>query len=74
MHTRTDNFEHNSPNKVLPGGGGRSGTEGGRTRVTYFAEDVRDFVKEGYFFVPRYEVWGSKFPYNLRNIRGSDAE
>ena len=19
---------------------------------------VRDFVKEGYFFVPRYEVWG----------------
>ena len=25
---------------------------------------VRDFVKEGYFFVPRYEVWGSKSPYN----------
>ena len=22
---------------------------------------VRDFVKEGYFFVPRYEVWGVKF-------------
>ena len=21
---------------------------------------VRDFVKEGYFLVPRYEVWGSK--------------
>ena len=21
---------------------------------------VRDFVKEGYFFVPRYEVWGAK--------------
>ena len=35
---------------------------------------VRDFVKEGYFFVPRYEVWGSKSPYNARNIRGSDAE
>ena len=35
---------------------------------------VRDFVKEGYFFVPRYEVWGSKSPYNPRNIRGSDAE
>ena len=33
-----------------------------------------DFVKEGYFFVPRYEVWGSKSPYNPRNIRGSDAE
>ena len=35
---------------------------------------VRDFVKEGFFFVPRYEVWGSKSPYNPRNIRGSDAE
>ena len=35
---------------------------------------VRDFVKEGYFFVPRYEVLGSKSPYNPRNIRGSDAE
>ena len=35
---------------------------------------VRDFVKEGYFFVARYEVWGSKSPYNPRNIRGSDAE
>ena len=66
-----------------PGGGrGHSRTEGGRTRVTYFAEKglflrpphVRDFVKEGYFFVPRYEVWGSKSPYNPRNIRGSDAE
>ena len=64
------------------GGGGHSGTEGGRTRVTYFAEEgvflrpphFRDFVKEGYFFVPRYEVWGSKSPYNPRNIRGSDAE
>ena len=35
---------------------------------------VRDFVKEGYFFVPRYEVWGSKSPCKPRNIRGSDAE
>ena len=35
---------------------------------------VRDFVKEGYFFVPRYEVWGLKSPYNPQNIRGSDAE
>ena len=35
---------------------------------------VRDFVKKGYFFVPRYEVWGSKSPYNPRNICGSDAE
>ena len=65
------------------GGGGHSGTEGCGTRVTYFAEEgvfylrpphVRDFVKEGYFFVPRYEVCGSKSPYNPRNIRGSDAE
>ena len=23
---------------------------------------VRDFVKEGYLFVPRYEVWGVKIP------------
>ena len=23
---------------------------------------VRDFVKEGYFFVPRYEVWGVRIP------------
>ena len=23
---------------------------------------VHDFVKEGYFFVPRYEVWGVKIP------------
>ena len=35
---------------------------------------VREFVKEGYFFVPRYEVWGSKSPCKPRNIRGSDAE
>ena len=35
---------------------------------------VRDFVKEGYFFVPRYEVWGLKSPYNPQNIRASDAE
>ena len=54
------------------GGGGHSGTEAGRTLVTYFAEEGVFF--EGYFFVPRYEVWGSKSPYNPRNIRGSDAE
>ena len=52
----------------LRGGWGLSGTEGGRTRVTYFAEkgdfykDVCNFVKEGYFFVPRYEVWGFENP------------
>ena len=32
---------------------------------------VCDFVKEGYFFVPRYEEWGLKIP--LRNLRDSDA-
>ena len=55
------------------GGGGHSGTEGGphlryvfRGRRGLFLRPphVRDFVKEGYFFVPRYEVWGSKSPYN----------
>ena len=51
-------------------------------RISYFTyfglflrpPHVRDFVKEGYFFVPRYEVWGSKSPYNPQNIHGSDAE
>ena len=46
----------------------------GRRGVFWRPPHVRDFVKEGYFFVPRYEVWGSKCPYNPRNIRGSDAE
>ena len=32
------------------------------------------FCKRRVLFVPRYEVWGSKSPYNPRNIRGSDAE
>ena len=73
--------------QLSPGGGGGGGGgalryRGARTCVTYFGEEgvfflrpphVRDFVKEGYFFVPRYEVWGSKSPYNPRNIRGSDA-
>ena len=65
------------------GGGGALGYRGGphlryvfRGRRGLFLRPphVRDFVKEGYFFVPRYEVWGSKSPYNPRNIRGSDAE
>ena len=64
--------------------GGHSGTEGGgggapslrvsRKKGSFLRPPhVRDFVKEGYFFVPGYEVWGSKSPYNPRNIRGSDA-
>ena len=44
-----------------PGGGGALRYRGGRTFVTYFAEEwglflrpphVRDFVKEGYFLYP----------------------
>ena len=61
------------------GGWGLSGTEGAAPAL-YFTE-VRVFfktsacpriVKEGCFFVPRYEVCGVKIPF--RNIRGSDAE
>ena len=52
-----------NPEQQNPPGGGHTCTEGGRTRVTYFAAEgafsrpphVRDFVKEGYFFVPRYK-------------------
>ena len=28
----------------------------------YYYYYVRDFAKEGYFFIPRYEVWGVKAP------------
>ena len=67
------------------GGGGddffsldHSGPEGGRTCVTYFAEEgvffktsaCPRFCKRMVVFVPRYELWGSKSPYNPRNIRG----
>ena len=73
-------FDRNNPGcgNVSRGGGG-----GGRAPSLHISRKkgsflrplhVRDFVKEGYFFVPRYEVWGSKSPYNPRNIRGSDAE
>ena len=45
--------------------GGLSGTEAGRTHVTFLGEEgvsfktsaCPRFVKEGYFFVPMYEVW-----------------
>ena len=56
---------------VMPGGGGALRYRGGphlryvfRGRRSLFLRPphVRDFVKEGYFFVPRYEVWGSKSP------------
>ena len=66
----------------LPGGGALRYRGGPHLRYVFRGRrglfirppHVRDFVKEGYFFVPRYEVWGSKSPYNPRNIRGSDAE
>ena len=52
------------------GGGGHSGIEGAasvlrisRKNVFFLrTPHVRDFVKEGYFFVPRYDVWGVKIP------------
>ena len=46
----------------------------GRRGLLLRPPHVCDFVKEGYFFVPRIEVWGSKSPYNPRNIRSSAAE
>ena len=58
------------------GGGGHSGTEGGgggggaapvlrisRKKGSFLRPPhVCDFVKEGYFSEPRYEVWGVKIP------------
>ena len=52
------------------GGGGHSDTEGAAPAIGIMPKKgsflrpphVRDFVKEGYFFVPRYEVWGVKIP------------
>ena len=56
--------------------GGLSSTKGDRTRVTYFADEgvlfktsaCPRFVKEGYFFVPRYEVWGGENPLTIHEI------
>ena len=47
---------------VYPGGGGAhlSYVFRGRRGIFLRPSHVRDLVKEGYFFVPRYEVWGSK--------------
>ena len=50
--------------QVQRGGGGahpRYVFRGGRG-ISLRPPHVRDFVKEGYFFVPRYEVWGVKIP------------
>ena len=78
-------LSHKRRENVGGGGGGTQVQRGGggahlryvfRGRRGLFLRPphVRNFVKQGYFFVPRYEVWGSKSPYNPRNIRGSDAE
>ena len=85
MDSRLDRtFNQGVTNDILdPGGGGGTQVQRGcapalrisRNKGSFLRHPhVRDFVKEGYFFVPRYEVWGSNSPYNPRNIRGSDAE
>ena len=53
-------------------GGGGSALHISRKKGSFLRPPhVRDFVKEGYFFVPRYEVWGSKSPYHPRNINAA---
>ena len=62
---------------VPRGGGGHSGTEGAAhaLRISrkkgYFLRPphVRDLVKEGYFFVPRYEEWGVEIPLQSTKYR-----
>ena len=55
------------------GGGGGGGTQVQRGAVPALRisrkkgsflrpPHVRNFIKEGYFFVPRHEVWGVKIP------------
>ena len=57
------------------GGGGALALRTSQKKGSFLrTSHVRDFVKEVYFFVPRYEVWGWKSPYNPRKICGSDAE
>ena len=83
-HAGTGGKLHRILQGLYPGGGGgalryRGGPHPryifrGRRGLFLRPPHVRDFIKEGYFFLPRYEVWGSKSPYNPRNIRGSDDE
>ena len=57
------------------GGGGDSGTEVAAPALRISRKKgsllrpphVHDFVKEGYFFVPGYEVWGVKIPLQSTN-------
>ena len=59
-----------TPRPQQPGGGALRYRGGphlsyvfrGRRGLFLRPPHVRDFVKEGYFFVPRYEVWGTKSP------------
>ena len=45
------------------GGGGAPALRISRKKGSFLRPPhVRDFVKEGYFFVPRYKVWGVKIP------------
>ena len=69
------------PNLQLPPGGGGGGGVAFRYRggphpryvfrggrgIFLRPPHVRDFVKEGYFFVPRYEVWGQN-PLTIHEI------
>ena len=52
----------------MGGGGGATALRILQKKGTFLRPPhVRDFVKEGYFFVPRYEVWGVKFIFLARN-------
>ena len=57
------------------GGGGHSGTEGGRTRVTYFAEELQghdykiqdNLKKKGTFLYPGTK-YGDQYPLTIHEI------
>ena len=70
--------------KLDPWGGGGGGTQVqrgaapalciSRMKGSFFRPlQVRDFVKEGYFFVPRYEVWGVKIHKIYAALTPSDS-
>ena len=87
---KVNNFENVDQswltNDKCPGGGGGGGAVRyrvgphlryvfrGRRDLFLRPPHVRDFVKEGYFLVPRYKVWESEPAYTPRNIRRPDAE
>ena len=68
---------------ISPGGGGGTQVQRGCAPALRISRNMGSFFKTSacprfckrrVLFVPRYEVWGSKSPYNPRNIHGSDAE